>query len=223
MRTSTLLVSTLVLGAIAGSATADAIYGRNGIAANEVASFSVIGYSGSLSQGFMNADGQKLIQIGTGFQEIGTKAGGTDTYEVKWSEQALATGNFIDVIFRTRNGTDMVPLGSTSAGHPVAFWGWNVGKTDQINMQGWVSEFTLVRATWSYSLNGGASFIPGGNHTGRQADPWAGSDPGELLNSPYIGAGINAIQVRYQLELLPTPSSMALLGLGGLITTRRRR
>lgn len=223
MRIANSFAASLILASAAGVAMAEPVYGRLGLAPNEKASFSVVGYNGSLGQGFLNSEGQKLVQIGSGFQEIGTKAGGTDVIEAKWTEQALATGNFIDVIFRTRHGSDIVPFGTTSGGQTVAFWGWNVGKTDAIDFQSWVTDYTLIRATWSYSRNGGTSFTPGGNHTSRQTSPWNGSDPGELLGSPYIGAGINAIQIRYQLELLPTPSSMAILGLGGLAMSRRRR
>lgn len=217
------LKSVALLAAVAGLANAEVVYGKKGILATEKASFAVIGYTGSLVQGFRNADGQKLVQIGTGFQSIGAKVGTSDEIEVKWTEQALATGNFIDVIFRTRHGSDLVPFGSTTGGQAVAFWGWNVGKIDQINFQSWVTDYTLIKATWSYSTNGGTSFVPGGTHTSRLSSPWNGSDPGELLGSPYIGAGINAIQVRYQLHLIPTPGTAAAIGLGCLIAVRRRR
>lgn len=223
MRHTQALAALLILAPFAVTADADTVYGRTGIAANEKASFAVVGYSGSLSQGFVNSNGHTLVQVGSGFQSIGNTANGLDVIEAKWGEQALATGNFIDVIFRTRHGSDLVPLGTQTNGETAAFWGWNVGATDAIQMQSWVTEFRLIRATWSFSLNGGNSFIPGGNHTSRQASPWQGFDPGDLLDGQYIGAGVNAIQVRYQLELVPAPSAMALLGLGGLVTTRRRR
>ena len=222
MRHTTVAMISL-LGSIAGLCHAETVFGKKGIATNEKASFAVIGYTGSLAQGFVNADGQKLVQIGSGFQSIGTKAGSTDVVEAKWTEQALATGNFIDVIFRTRHGSDLVPFGSTTGGQPVAFWGWNVGKIDQINFQSWVTDFTLIKASWSYSTNGGTSFVPGGTHTSRQTTPWNGSDPGDLLGSPYIGAGINAIQVRYHLHLVPAPGSLAAAGFGCLLAVRRRR
>lgn len=208
---------------LAGSALAEPVYGRLGLAANERASFAVMGYTGSLAQGFVNSSGHTMVQVGSEFQSIGTTPKGTDVIEAKWSEVALATGNFIDVIFRTRHGADIVPLGTQTAGQTAAFWGWNVGKTDAIQFQSWVTDFTLIRATWSFSLNGGNSFIPGGNHTARQSTPWNGFDPGNLLDGQYIGAGVNALQVRYQIELIPAPSAAALLGMGGLVATRRRR
>lgn len=217
------VIAALWLAVLAGSAQADAVYGRLGLAANAKASFAVMGYSGSLSQGFVNSSGHTLVQVGSEFQAIGSNVSGSDVIESKWTEAALPTGNFIDVIFRTRHGSDMVPLGTQVGGQPVAFWGWNVGKTNPIQFESWVTDYTLIRATWSFSLNGGNSFIPGGNHTGRQPSPWGGFDPGELLDGQYIGAGVNAISVRYQIELIPTPGAAALLGMGGLLATRRRR
>ncbi len=219
----TLVTAALSLVVLAGSAQADAVYGRLGLAANAKASFSVTGYSGSLSQGFVNSGGHTLVQVGSEFQSIGTNVSGSDEIETKWTEAALPTGNFIDVIFRTRHGSDLVPLGTQVGGQTVAFWGWNVGKTAPIQFESWVTDYTLIRATWSFSLNGGNSFIPGGNHTARQANPWGGFDPGELLDGQYIGAGVNAISVRYQIELIPAPGATALLGMGGLLATRRRR
>lgn len=215
-------LASLALVVAAGTAHADVVYGRKGIAANEKASFAVVGYAGSLTQGFVNSNGHVLVQNGTGFQAIGTTASGNDVIEVKWDEVALPTGNFIDVIFRTRNGSDIVPYGTQLAGQPTAFWGWNVGSSDQIDFAGWVTEFKLIRATWSYSLNRGNSFIPGGNHTSRQNSPWNGFDPGDLLDGQFVGAGINAFQIRYQLELIPTPGALAVLGIAGLATRRRR-
>ncbi|MBX3366003.1 MAG: hypothetical protein KF912_01645 [Phycisphaeraceae bacterium] len=223
MRLTVIMIASACASGFASSAHADAVYGRLGLKANEKASFAVVGYSASLNQGFVNSNGHSVVQIGSEFQSIGTTVNGADIIEAKWSEAALATGNFIDVIFRTRHGRDMVPLGTQVNGQTAAFWGWNVGKTDAIEFQSWVTDFRLIRATWSFSLNGGNSFIPGGNHTARQPSPWNGFDPGDLLDGQYIGAGVNAISVRYHFELIPAPSAVALLGLAGLVTGRRRR
>lgn len=207
----------------AGVANAEVVYGQRGISLSEKASFAVVGYSGTLQQGFVNSNGHVLVQNGSGFQSIGSTQNGLDTIEAKWNEVILPTGNFVDVVFRTRLGSDLVPLGSTTGGAPTAFWGWKIGSTDSIEMMPWVTEYNLVRATWSYSTNGGTSFIPGANHTSRQQNPWQGVDPGDLVGSQLVGAGVNAFSVRFQIELIPAPGSLALLGMAGLITTRRRR
>lgn len=207
----------------AGVANAEVVYGQRGISANEKASFAVVGYSGSLQEGFVNSNGHVVVQNGTGFQTIGTTQNGLDTIEVKWNEVVLPTGNFIDVVFRTRLGSDLVPLNSTTGGQPTAFWGWKIGSTDSIEMSSWVTDYNLVRASWSYSTNGGTNFVPGASHTSRQQNPWQGFDPGDLVGGGLVGAGVNSFSVRFEIELIPAPGSLALLGLAALTTNRRRR
>lgn len=167
---------------------------------------------------FINEDGDKKVTRGGAPVSIGRNRNGLGNILAAWDEFTSSGGRFIQAIWQTDNGEDILPLGS-----PSFFWGWQFGVTDRVEFNPFVTNVEVVTATLALSRDSGASFFTLFSIKGGVPDPsdWAGFDPGIFQSS--AGNGINLVLARYEINPVPAPAALSTMGLAGLFATRRRR
>lgn len=205
----------------------------NAIRDDAVVSGSIAGFAGGNwellnNNGYVEVpkssfDDPQFTELG----EIETDQGtGTDTVEAAWWDVVLPEGTFLKMVFRTQNGSQFVPFGSTKNGNDINAYTYEMGGDGNgVDLRSWVTSFVWKELTVSYSFDGGQTVfsdptIPDPIGDGTQ---WDGTDA-EHLGLAFPGDGVNWIQASYRYEAVPTPgSAMALLLSGGLFASRRRR
>ncbi len=207
--------------------------GGNAFKDNSTISASIVGFAGSdwqllNDEGYVEVtkssfDDPQFTEIGSIETDQGTS---TDVVEAAWWDVSLPEGNFVKIIFRTQNGSQFVPFGSTKNGNDINAYTYEMGGDGNgLDPRSWVTSLFWRELTVSYSFDGGQTVfsdptIPDPIGDGTQ---WDGTDA-EHLGLAFPGDGVNWIQASYRYEAVPTPgSAMALLLSGGLLASRRRR
>lgn len=228
------LVCVLIVGAAAPLAAAQDFGDRGdgmSVRSNSKASVSIAGFAGG-DWNVINADGRVEVPISEygnlQFMDIGkiqvNTTGQTDNVEAAWSEVILPNGRFIEFTYRTVNGLQFVPFGSSVDGSLIQAYTYEMGADGNgIDFLNWVSYVDWEELTISYSFDGGQTvfsdptiFDPIGNES------WNGTDDLHL-GLAFPGDGVNWIRASYKIEAVPTPATLSLLVGGGVMALRRRR
>jgi hypothetical protein len=189
-------------------------------------------FNGTGGEASINAGGQVAVHRGNQFTDLGRSiVGGANTrVQGAWDEQVMsADRNLLRAIWKTNDGTQLIPAGAQLPGGSLAqFWSWNFGTADPVDFHDWVSQIRIDTARVYFSLDGGQTFsqVPSINikpSLPRPGDDWTGADPGTTLPGSYIGIGINYIKTEYVYEVIPAPGAMSAFAVAGLVLTRRRR
>jgi hypothetical protein len=142
------------------------------------------------------------------------------------STQTILPNGNQQIVFSvfTETGVAFVPVGATVGGATINAIQFDIGTPNApADPVDFVSPITVVSATFSIFTTAATSFgpfastttTPGGNSLTVRSGVSAGTD--------ITGFGINRMDVTVEVTKIPAPASLALLGLGGLVATRRRR
>lgn len=163
-----------------------------------------------------NADGLTEV-IGNGL--LGNTISSSD------ASGPIGGGQFITQLSLSSSDGELFPTGFSVGGFPATgggfFLGANAGGTP-LNIPGGA---TVVQAlVGGFDSGGGLLYGPFditgfGNFTAGPGGTWDGSLGVSISNAAGLGTATFVLEVIYT----PAPSAMALLGLGGLAATRRRR
>lgn len=197
---------------------------RGAVVAQDRATLGLMMFANQSTFGFINSGGDVSIKRNTDFMPIGTLFNGTDTVVARWNERPDSFSNKVQVIWKTLNGREMLPIGSTVQGQPAPFLGWRLGALDPVEFRERFQPINLISVVVRVSSNGGQTFdatdltpffLP--------RNPWDGTDTGLVL--PLRGQGINMIITEYEYRVIPAPSAGAVLlaGAAGILCRRRRR
>lgn len=176
------------------------------------------------ARGFVNSLGDVVVQVNSGFQNLGNNAAGKQILGQVRQYFTPDNRDWVEVEYKTVDGTALVPVNTTVGGQQVVAFGWEVGRTDPID---WLPWWTSVQVP---ALGATATFFgPGGNvsvnHTpelvGAGGGPWDGRDEDNMLIP--LGDLFSRVLVRYQVNPVPAPAALGVLGLGLGLATRRRR
>lgn len=185
-------------------------------------SLRMLGFNGAT--GFANSFGEVVVQLNTGYQSLGVNPAGRAVQGQVRQYFTPDERNFIEATIRTVDQSPLVPVGTTVSGQTVVAFGWEVGRTDPID---WLSLWTHVDVPANGAI---ATFSgPGGqvsiNHTpelvGAGGGAWNGSDPDNLLIS--LGDLFHTVRIVYEVQPVPAPAGLALLGVAAGLGARRRR
>jgi hypothetical protein len=176
------------------------------------------------AQGFANSLGDVVVKVNTGFQNLGTNSAGNQILGQVRQYYTPDDRDWVEVEFKTANGAPLVPVNMTIAGQSVIAFGWEVGRTDPIDWHPWWTSVEIpaggVTATF---------FGPGGNishnHTpelvGAGGGAWNGVDTDNSLIP--LGDLFSRVLIKYQVNPVPAPAALGVLGLGLGLAGRRRR
>jgi len=156
-------------------------------------------------------------------QSMGLGAG--NNILISSTQTILPNGNQ-QIVFSvfTETGAAFVPAGATIGGATINAIQFDIGTPNApADPVDFVSPITVVSATFSIFTTAATSFgpfastatTPGGNSLTLRSGVSAGTD--------ITGFGVNRMDVTVEVTKIPAPASLALLGLGGLVATRRRR
>ncbi len=196
--------------------------GTTGVLPNDVASMSLVMIDGNDHSVSVNMGGEALVQRGATFTNIGANRNGGGAVMASWDEVVTGNNVYINAIFKSADGSMLLPPTSTVNGQPAFFWSWHMGVTNPVNYLGWVTQVGLTSARIYFSADGGQSFTGNADiSAGLGGSFMNGRDNGQYLAS--IGDGTNYVMLRYQIQVVPAPAGAAALGAAGLLVARRRR
>ncbi|MCC6662010.1 MAG: hypothetical protein IT437_14130 [Phycisphaerales bacterium] len=224
MRGSHLLVSNLAcVVALAGVAAAGELDFPSfpAVPPGEEASLALKVYANPGVSGFVNQSGDGSVERG-GFENTGS-GGAYGNYNVmaSWDEFVGTGSNIVQVIWKTSTGQRFFPPGATVGGLPIQFLEWRLGASDPVGFGPWVSGNSLVAATISSSVNGGASF-QNFDITASISNPWNGTAVGTTLPISFFNLA-NYIQLTIEYTPVPAPGVVTVLAGAGFLACRRRR
>lgn len=167
---------------------------------------------------YINQDGDKAVERGGAPVSIGKNRNGVGNILAAWDEINTGSGRYIQALWQTDNGEDILPLGA-----PSFFWGWKFGMSDPVEFLPFVTNVEVKTATLALSRDSGASFFTLFSIKGGISNPasWDGKDPGIFQSS--AGNGINLVLALYEIDPVPAPAALSVFGLAGLAVGRRRR
>lgn len=167
---------------------------------------------------YVNEGGDKLVLRGQSPVSIGKNRNGVGQILAAWDEITTEDGRFVQALWQTSNGEDILPLGS-----PSFFWGWQFGVTDPVSFRPFITNVEVESATLALSRDSGASFFTLFSTKGGLDDPahWDGRDPGIFQSS--AGNGINLVLAMYKINPVPAPGALSAFAAVGLLAARRRR
>ena len=186
-----------------------------GVMPNDTASMSLWMIDASDNSVSINMGGEFSVTRGPVFTNIGTNRNGGGQIQASWDEVVQGNNVFINVIFRTSDGSMFMPPTATVNGQPAFFWTWHFGVADPVNYQPWVDSVNLLSARIFFSDNGGQSFNSFSNISGLGSSFMSGMDGGNYLAS--IGDGTNYIMLQYQIQPVPAPAGVGAVTPGGEI------
>jgi hypothetical protein len=189
--------------------------------ASESASMSLLMVDGMDQSTSVNVGGHVSVTRGSTFTNLGANRNGGGAILGSWDEVVSGSNNFINVIYKTSDGSQFMPVTANVNGNSAFFWKWQFGVTDQVTYQPWVQSVGLVTARIYFSDNGGQSFSSFSNISGLNGNFNSGRDNGNYLAT--IGDGTNYILVQYHITPVPAPAGVAALAGAGLLLARRRR
>ena len=183
---------------------------------------------GNAADGFFLAGSGPFADTSAGamMDNIGGNIDGVSSIFVDSVVTDNGGGNFDIVILLYTDGADLAPSGFSGGTAPIDTLGFFMGA----NAGGTNLDFSDVAITNSASIElfnaagpagGPFDIVTFGDFTA-DAGGWDGS-LGVTFGAGSAGAGITGIELRVNVDVVPAPSGMALLGLGGLVATRRRR
>jgi hypothetical protein len=189
----------------------------------DTASMSLIMMDSGADSRPMNAGGDFIVQRSSNFLDIGQNFNTAGHIQALWNEVAQGSQLSIMAIFRTSDGSQFMPQGSTiQGGQPAVFWTWHLGVTDPINFQSWVTSVHVDSAHVFFSADSGQTFTGSVDFTNILPQNWdPGVDQGLTLSS--IGDGTNYMLLDYQITAVPAPAGLGALAAGSLLAFRRRR
>ncbi|MBS0195484.1 MAG: hypothetical protein JSR77_01875 [Planctomycetes bacterium] len=198
-----------------------------GVNPNDRVSVGLVMYDSSLNPVSVNSGGDALVQRSVGSTDLGTNRNGSGHIQAFWDELIVNNAVVIRCAISTTNGEALVPATATvprpgGGSSPASFWSWRFGTSDPVNYQSYVTNVLLRRASISFSSDGGQSYSNTITHTTtipNRANWNPGVDDGELLAS--VGDGTNYVLLQYEIEVTPTPGTLALLA-GGMFSIGRR-
>lgn len=209
-----------------GDRTSDAV------ANNSVATVSLVGFAGGQFR-TLNSEGDAPVPVSTfddpKFYSIGTNTvpnpSQEDILEAAWYEVVNPQGQFVQLVIRSRNGKQFVPVGTKVDGHTVQAFSYELGGDGNgIDWKGWISHVSWTEYVINYSTDGGQTAYSDPTIYDPIGDShWNGIDVLHLgLEVP--GSGVNWIQVNYKIGVVPAPGALTGLAIaGGLLARRRRR
>lgn len=173
----------------------------------------------------INANGNQDVVRGPAFTALGLNRNGTSQVLGSWDSVISGNRMFIVAIFKlTQISDQFMPPGANNNGVPAFAWTWNFGTTNPISWQPFVTSVQVTQAIAAFSNDLGVSYTNGSiDFTANMpAGQWVpGSDFGLLI--PTFGDGTNAIALSYELNIVPAPASLAIMGTLSLAAFRRRR
>lgn len=126
-------------------------------------------------------------------------------------------GNSSDGVLLSGTG-DLVAAGDASDGSPAIF---NSATNNGLNFWSWTaaasSSFTAGEVAFTGSMN------VAGLDAVDYADMLAGNSSGDIIAFADTDDDIGVVIGQWTTDAVPAPSSLALLGLGGMVAGRRRR
>jgi hypothetical protein len=176
------------------------------------------------ASGFVNSLGDVPVAINSGFQNLGTNPAGKQILGQFRQYFDVSDKNFIEMEFKTADGSPLVPVGTTVGGQTVFAYGWEIGATDAID---WYDfwDYVEVPANGALATLNGLGAPSSINHTAELVGPlggqWSGVDTDNMLLP--LGDLFNRVRIRYEVVPVPAPSALAALGLSLGLATRRRR
>lgn len=185
-------------------------------------SLRMIGAAGA--SGFVNSLGDVVVQVNAGLQSLGTNSVGRQILGQVRQYYTPDNKDWVEVEIRTADGGPLVPVNQTISGQPVIAFGWEVGRTDPIDWHPWWSSVVVPAngATATFFGPGGNSSL---NHTpelvGAGGGAWNGVDTDNMAIP--LGDLFSRIQIRYQVNPVPAPAALGVLGLALGLRSRRRR
>ncbi|MCC6677226.1 MAG: hypothetical protein IT436_08780 [Phycisphaerales bacterium] len=167
---------------------------------------------------FINEGGEKKVTRAGAPISIGKNRNGVGNILAAWDEIFAGDTRYIQALWQTDNGEDILPLGA-----PSFFWGWHLGLTDPVEFNPFITNVEVKTATLALSRDSGASFFTLFSIKGGLPNPasWDGKDPGIFQSS--AGNGINLILALYEIDPVPAPAALPAFALAGLAAARRRR
>lgn len=177
------------------------------------------------ARGFVNSLGDVVVQVNTGFQNLGTNSAGKQILGQVRQYFTPDNRDWVEIEYKTADGTSpLVPVNATVSGQAVIAYGWELGRTDPIDWLPWWTSVTVpangVTATFfgpggNISLNHTSELVGGGGGV------WNGTDTDNMLIP--LGDLFNRVLVKYQVNPVPAPAALAVVGLGLGLASRRRR
>jgi hypothetical protein len=165
-----------------------------------------------------------LVTKGPSFTDIGSnRFSPSGRILASWDEVVSSNLFIVRIRIKSSDGSQFLPTGAMVDGDPVLAWTWNVGLTDPINFQDWVTSVKVTSATARFSYDSGATYRAGSlNFTNSlPTDQWSPAIDNGVLRST-VGDGTNAMLLEYKLLVVPTPGvGVALVGGLGLLSRRR--
>lgn len=201
-----------------------------GVNPNDRASMVLLMYDVDLNFTTVNTTGEVNVMRGGTPTVSGFNRNGTGQILFTWEEVVVSSSRtIIRATISTSNGEALVPATAqvTRPGQitaPAVYWSWRFGAIDPVNFRSDITGVQLNRASISFSADSGASYFTTTTHTNtiNNRNDWRpGFDDGELLTS--VGDGTNFVMLQYEVSYVPNPGTLALLGAGVTVLTRRRR
>lgn len=113
---------------------------------------------------------------------------------------------------------DLVAAGDVSDGSPAIF---NAAGSVGLNFWSWTASASSAFTAGDLAFTGSATVS--GLDAGDYANMLAGNSSGDIIAFADSDDDFGVVIGQWNTEVVPAPSAMALLGLGGLVAGRRRR
>lgn len=195
--------------------------GRPGVVPGDAASMCIMMVDDNDHSMAANTGGEVPVIRGSAFTDLGANRNGGGHILGSWDEVILGDNVYVNAIFKTADGSMLIPPTSNLNGVPTYFWSWHFGMGYAVTFMPGVTQVDLLGARAYFSDNGGQSFTGFADiSAGHNGSFLNGRDPGQYLAT--VGDGTNYMMLQYQIRVVPAPAALAAFG-GLTLLARRRR